>query len=108
MQASPSPTRQVKWRVFLAGFPRGDPKAAKIMRRCKSPFWIMTFRGEGGVICGLTLLINGWIVFRQIETEDGQWCVAPILFRQIVEVAFSSVGMSVQWLTTDYVHYFTI
>ncbi len=27
---------------------------------------------------------------------------------QIVEVAITSVGMSVQWLTTDYVHYFTI
>jgi hypothetical protein len=47
------PPRQVKWRVFLAGFLRGDPKAAKIMRRCKSPFWIATFRGEGEVICGL-------------------------------------------------------
>ncbi len=54
-----------KWRVFLAGFPHGDPKAAKIMHHCKSPFWIATFRGEGGVICGL-------IVFRQIQTEDGQ------------------------------------
>jgi hypothetical protein len=31
MQAPPSPTRQVIWRVFLVGFPRGDPKAAKIM-----------------------------------------------------------------------------
>ncbi len=27
---------------------------------------------------------------------------------QILEVAITSVGMSVQWLTTDYVHYFTI
>ena len=27
---------------------------------------------------------------------------------QIVEVAITSVGMSVQWPTTDYVHYFTI
>ncbi len=27
---------------------------------------------------------------------------------QIVEVAITSVGMSVQGLTTDYVHYFTI
>jgi hypothetical protein len=27
---------------------------------------------------------------------------------QIVEVAITSVGMSVQWLTIDYVHYFTI
>ncbi len=27
---------------------------------------------------------------------------------QIVEVAITSVGMSVQWLTTDYIHYFTI
>ncbi len=27
---------------------------------------------------------------------------------QIVEVAITSIGMSVQWPTTDYVHYFTI
>jgi hypothetical protein len=51
--ASVSPPRQVKRRVFLAGFPRGDLKAAEIMGRCKSPFWIATFRGESGVICGL-------------------------------------------------------
>jgi hypothetical protein len=71
-QASPSPTRQVKWRVFSTGFPRGDPKAAEIMRRCDSPLWIATFRGEGGVICCLIELMNGLIVFRQIQTEDGQ------------------------------------
>jgi hypothetical protein len=49
----PSPTRQVKWRVFLAGFQRGDPEPAEFTRRCVPPFWIATFRGEGGVICGL-------------------------------------------------------
>ncbi len=53
MQASPSPTRQVKWRVFLAGFLRGDPKAAEFTRRCDPPLWIEAFKGEGGVICGL-------------------------------------------------------
>ncbi len=48
LRCPPSPPR-----VFLAGFPRGDPKAAEFTRRCDPPFWIMTFRGEGGVIWGL-------------------------------------------------------
>ena len=49
----PPPPRQVNRRVFLAGFPRGDPESAKFTRRCDPPFWAATFRGEGGVICGL-------------------------------------------------------
>ena len=49
----PLPPRQVKWRVFLAGFPRGDPESAEFTRRCDPTFWAATFRGEGGVICGL-------------------------------------------------------
>jgi hypothetical protein len=53
MYASHSHTRQVKWRVFLAGFPRGDPESAEFTRRCDPPFWAATFRGEGGVICVL-------------------------------------------------------
>jgi hypothetical protein len=51
--ASVPPPRQVKWRVFLAGFPRGDPESAEFTRCCDPPFWAATFRGEGGVICGL-------------------------------------------------------
>jgi hypothetical protein len=71
MQASP-PTRQVKWQVFSAGFPRGDPRPAEFTRRFDPPFRMANSRGEGGVICGLIYLINGLIVFRQIQTEDGQ------------------------------------
>ncbi len=52
MQASPSPTRQVKWRVFLAGFPRGDPESAEFTRRCDPPFWAAIFREEGGWFTG--------------------------------------------------------
>ncbi len=54
------------------GFPRGDPESAEFTRRCDPPFWAATFRGEGGVICGLIQLVKGLIVFRQIQTEDGQ------------------------------------
>jgi hypothetical protein len=45
----PPPTRQVKWQVFLAGFPRGDSESAEFTH----PFWAATFRGAGAVICGL-------------------------------------------------------
>ena len=51
--SGPPPTRQVKWRVFLAGFPRGDPESAEFTHRCDLPLWAATFRGEGRVICGL-------------------------------------------------------
>jgi hypothetical protein len=47
MHASHSPTRQVKWRVFLAGFSRGDPESAEFTRRCDPPFWAATFKGRG-------------------------------------------------------------
>jgi len=65
-------THQVKWRVFLAGFPRGDPESAEFTRRCDPPFKAATFRGEGGEICGLIYLISGLMVLRQMQTEDGQ------------------------------------
>ncbi len=29
----PPSTRQVRWRVFSAGFPRGDPRSAEFNRR---------------------------------------------------------------------------
>ena len=51
-QASP-PTRQVRWRVFSTGFPRGDPKSAEFIRRFDPLFRMAKIRGEGGVICGL-------------------------------------------------------
>jgi hypothetical protein len=68
----PLTTRQVRWRVFSAGFPRGDPRSAEFTRRFDPPFRMAKIRGEGGVICGLIKLINGLIVFRQIQIEDGQ------------------------------------
>ena len=55
MQASPSPTRQVKWQVFSAGFPRGDPRPTEFTRRFDSPSRMANSRGEGGVICGVVL-----------------------------------------------------
>ncbi len=39
--------------IISGGFPRGDPESAEFTRRCDPPFWAATFRGEGGVICGL-------------------------------------------------------
>jgi hypothetical protein len=33
----PLPTRQVRWRVFSAGFPRGDPRPAEFTRRFDPP-----------------------------------------------------------------------
>jgi hypothetical protein len=51
--ASPLPLRQVNRWVFLAGFPRGEPESGEFIRHGDPPFWAATFRGEGGVICGL-------------------------------------------------------
>jgi hypothetical protein len=68
----PPPTRQVRWRVFSAGFSHGDPRSAEFTRRFEPPFRMVKIREEGGVICGLVLLINKLIVFRQIQIEDGQ------------------------------------
>ncbi len=68
----PPPARQVRWRVFSAGFPRGDTRSSKIIRRFDPPFRMAKIRGEGGVIYRLIELINRLIVFRQIQTEDGQ------------------------------------
>ncbi len=78
----PPPTHQVSWRVFSPGFPRGEPRPAELRRQNDPPFRMAKIRGEGGVICGLIQLINGLIVFCQIQTEDGQSCAAPILFIQ--------------------------
>ncbi len=48
----PTPSGELKWRVFSAGFPRGDS-----IRQNYPPFWPAIQdgknRGEGGVICGL-------------------------------------------------------
>jgi hypothetical protein len=49
--ASPLPLRQVNRRMFLAGFPRGEPESAEFIHHSDPPFWAATFRGEGGVIC---------------------------------------------------------
>ena len=57
MQASPSPTRKVKvkWQVFSACFPRGDPRPAEFTRSFDSPSRMANSRGEGGVIYGVVL-----------------------------------------------------
>ncbi len=69
----PPLTRQVIWRVFSGGFSRGDPRSAELRRQNDPPaVQDGKIKGEGGVICGLIELINGLIVFRQIQTEDGQ------------------------------------
>jgi hypothetical protein len=40
------PTRQVRWRVFSAGFPRGDPRSAEFTCRFDPPFRMAKIRGE--------------------------------------------------------------
>jgi len=51
--ASPLPHLPVNRRVLVAGFPRGGAKSAKKIRHGDPPWQVATFRGEGGVICGL-------------------------------------------------------
>jgi hypothetical protein len=50
---SPLPHPPVNRRVLVAGFPRGGAKSAKKIRHGDPPWQVATFRGEGGVICGL-------------------------------------------------------
>jgi hypothetical protein len=35
----PTPSCGLKWRVFSAGFPRGDTRSARIIRRSDPPVW---------------------------------------------------------------------
>ena len=49
----PTPSCGLKWRVFSAGFPRGDTRPARIIRRFDPPFRMANYREEVGVICGL-------------------------------------------------------
>ncbi len=51
--ASPLSHLPVKQLVLVAGFPRGEAKSTKKMRRENPPLQVANFRGEGGVICGL-------------------------------------------------------
>jgi hypothetical protein len=51
--ASPLPHPPVNRRVFLSGFPRGEPEFAEFIHHGNPPFWAANFRGEGGVICRL-------------------------------------------------------
>ena len=78
----PTPACGLKWRVFSAGFPRGDTRSAKIIRRFDPPFKMAKSRGEGGVICGLISLKNGLIDSRQMLYEDGQCHLLHFIFRQ--------------------------
>ncbi len=49
----PPPHPLAKRRVLEADFPRGEAKSAKKRRHENPPWQVATFRGEGGVICGL-------------------------------------------------------
>jgi hypothetical protein len=49
----PTPSCGLKWRVFSGGFPRGDTRSARIIRRFDPPFKMAKISGEGWVICGL-------------------------------------------------------
>jgi hypothetical protein len=42
----PPPPSQVRWRVFSAGFPCGDTRSAKIIRRFDPPHSGKTYMGE--------------------------------------------------------------
>ena len=53
----------------MAGFPRGGAKSAKKIRRKNPPVQVADFRGEGGVICGLIELDNGWMFSAQFNMK---------------------------------------
>jgi hypothetical protein len=76
------PYLPAKKRVLRADFPSGEGKCASWRRSSNSPWRLGTWRGEGGVICGLISFDNGSSVLRPFQHEDGQWCSAPFLFGQ--------------------------
>ncbi len=45
--------------VATADFPRGEGKCASCRRLGNSPWRLASWRGEGGVICGLMPFDNG-------------------------------------------------
>jgi hypothetical protein len=49
----PPPHPLAKRRVLVVCFQRGGAESAKKMRHGNLPWQVATFRGEGGVICGL-------------------------------------------------------
>ena len=69
------------------------------------PFWPAIQdgknRGEGGVICGLIKLINGLREIRPIQTEDGQWCAAPILLDKIGLSLMDEAGRASAYLYSE-------
>jgi hypothetical protein len=73
----PPPVGQM--RVLEADFPRGEAKSAKKKRRGNSPWQVATFRGEGGVICGLISFDNGSIVLHPIQHEGGVMCCSFLI-----------------------------
>ena len=58
-QASP-PTRQVRWRVFSAGFPRGDARPARIIRRFDPPFRMAKIGERAGWSVVWYSSLTGW------------------------------------------------
>ncbi len=66
-----SPHLLAKRRVLRADFPRGEAKCARKRRRGNSPWRLATWRGEGGVICGLISFNNGSSVLHPIQHEGG-------------------------------------
>ncbi len=73
----PPPPCQVNWRVFLAGFPRGDPESAEFTRHSEPP--LLGERAGWSAVWYISIALR---VFRKIQSEDGQWCAAPFLFGQ--------------------------
>jgi hypothetical protein len=66
------PLLSAKKRVLRADFPRGEGKYASWKSRGNSPWRLATWRGEGGVICGLISFDNRSSVLRPIQHEGGQ------------------------------------
>jgi hypothetical protein len=78
-QAKPPPTAS---QFATADFPRGEGKSVSCRRRGNSPDLLAGWRGDGGVICESMVCDNVSSDWAQIQHEDGQWCSAPLLFRQ--------------------------
>jgi len=55
-----TPSGELKWRVFSSGFPRGDARSARIIRRFDPPFRMAKIRERAGWTAVWYSSLTGW------------------------------------------------
>ena len=119
--------REPGWRLFLSRLPhvlQATSPWVKKVGHCNTRGTVRALFFPAQIYCCIIVYISNilWrLKVKSFKTPTVKKKLSSVLFiltanehiltefwLQIVEVAITSIGMSVQWLTTDYVHYFTI